>query len=731
MLKILSSGIEKIENLKVFLKEEYEKYNDPKKIEAVAGWGYKSTAKKAISLSKRLDVPYIALEDGFLRSLDLGVNGAKPLSISVDPIGCYYNSKKKSLIDDLVENSDKWFTPQLKEQAKLAIELILKYQISKYNNSIDAKDLLNNYESDSFEDNCSVNKNNIETALQVENIRILKSYFNLKNKILILDQCLGDVSLELGSVPSDVADLMIKKAKTLYPNEEIFLKVHPDVLSKKRESLLYNSFKSQKNVQIISSDVSIISLLKEKPVVFTASSQSGFEALFSGCKVHCFGLPFYAGYGLTFDEVEGSYRREKKVSVELLFAAAYFKLCRYVNPITRQRCSVFEIIELLALQKRINNENRGGAVVFGVKRWKYPIMRAFLGSTSGEVLFCKDPKVALRKAIDNNIPLVQWASKKNKELDNLARKNNVKTLYVEDGFLRSVGLGCDYFRPFSLVFDKGGIYYDPTSQSSLEQILNTIKSHRDYKYLISTASKLRKQIVLSKLSKYNVGEKNGSERLELEALLNSARAKGQKIILVPGQVEDDASVLTAGSGISSNSQLLKSVREDFQDAFIIYKPHPDVLARKRKSSKIDPKENNELKVKLYDFEVKNISITTLFDEVDIVCTLTSLSGFEALLRGIKVRVYGRPFYAGWGLTLDKYNFANRKVNLTIDELIAGVLILYPRYYDWLSGQFMQPLDVVFRLQNLNPKDLPKDPFLVRFIRKLYSLRRKILGVFQK
>ena len=37
--------------------------------------------------------------------------------------------------------------------------------------------------------------------------------------------------------------------------------------------------------------------------------------------------------------------------------------------------------------------------------------------------------------------------------------------------------------------------------------------------------------------------------------------------------------------------------------------------------------------------------------VDEVHTLTSLTGFEALLRGIEVHAYGGPFYAGWGLTM--------------------------------------------------------------------------------
>ena len=63
--------------------------------------------------------------------------------------------------------------------------------------------------------------------------------------------------------------------------------------------------------------------------------------------------------------------------------------------------------------------------------------------------------------------------------------------------------------------------------------------------------------------------------------------------------------------------------------------------------------------------------------------LTSLGGFEALLRGISVTTYGLPFYAGWGLTDDKLNnhkWAKRRTRkLTIEELTFITLVEYPLY----------------------------------------------------
>ena len=72
----------------------------------------------------------------------------------------------------------------------------------------------------------------------------------------------------------------------------------------------------------------------------------------------------------------------------------------------------------------------------------------------------------------------------------------------------------------------------------------------------------------------------------------------------------------------------------------------------------------------------------LLSEVAEVHTMTSLTGFEALLRGLKVTTYGVPFYAGWGLTTDKATIpARRNQCIDLDSLIYATLIAYPRYFD--------------------------------------------------
>jgi capsular polysaccharide export protein len=154
---------------------------------------------------------------------------------------------------------------------------------------------------------------------------------------------------------------------------------------------------------------------------------------------------------------------------------------------------------------------------------------------------------------------------------------------------------------------------------------------------------------------------------------------------VPGQVESDASIRFATPGIRTNIALLQTVRAVNPDAYVVYKPHPDVLAGLRA---MGDGENaafawcNEVVM-----EASMANMLTLVDEVHV---LTSLAGFEALLRGRAVTTYGQPFYAGWGLTCDMAPIPRRTRHLTLSELVAGVLILYPTYISRATGCFTTP-----------------------------------------
>jgi capsular polysaccharide export protein len=232
-------------------------------------------------------------------------------------------------------------------------------------------------------------------------------------------------------------------------------------------------------------------------------------------------------------------------------------------------------------------------------------------------------------------------------------------------------LGSGFAKPYSLSIDSCGIYFDPRKPSDLEYLL---ENHIFSSELIERAKKVREEVVASKFSKYN-------HLVHQELIID--RNSYEKVILVTGQVEDDMSIKFGAFGLN-NSDLLEMVKERNPNAYIIYKPHPDVLSGNRIghiSKEITDVCANEIQT--------DISIDSCIAVSDEIHTLTSGAGFDALLRGKAVFTYGMPFYAGWGLTTDYRTCERRTRVLTLDKLVAATLILFPRYISPKTGKFCE------------------------------------------
>ncbi|MES2017068.1 MAG: beta-3-deoxy-D-manno-oct-2-ulosonic acid transferase [Pseudomonadota bacterium] len=271
------------------------------------------------------------------------------------------------------------------------------------------------------------------------------------------------------------------------------------------------------------------------------------------------------------------------------------------------------------------------------------------------------------QAVPDGAVLLLWGSQP-LPADVLAR---VQAVRLEDGFLRSVGLGSDLTQPLSWVLDRRGLYYDATRPSDLEHLLQNASFAQP---LRARAARLRERIVASRITKYNVGA-GAWQRPALAA----------RVILVPGQVERDASLKFGAPRIATNMALLQAVREANPDAWIVYKPHPDVVAGLRAGG-----DGEALAAQFCNDIVLDVGMDALLPLVDEVHLMTSLTGFEALLRGKKVTCYGLPFYAGWGLTTDIIPLARRTRALCLDELVAAALILYPRYVSRTTAGLISP-----------------------------------------
>lgn len=414
--------------------------------------------------------------------------------------------------------------------------------------------------------------------------------------------------------------------------------------------------------------------------VYAAGGETGFLALLAGRVVRCFDDSFYAGWGVTVDDPRVS-RRTLRRTVDQIFAGACLVATRYLDPY-RNTASTFEqILSILAEWRKIESTNRGVAVLVGMSFWKRRRVAEFFRSTVGAPTFRRTTKGALKAAVtgpSGNIAV--WASRIPAGLVEAAARQKIALIRVEDGFVRSVGLGSDFVPAASLVLDRSGMYYDPDARSDLEQLL--LEAEFDA-VLIARAGKLIDQLVARGVTKYNLTGAS-APALEFPGWDVSVR---RRRILVPGQVEDDLSVRLGGGDIRGNLDLLTRVRAANPDALILYKPHPDVEAGHRIGAIPD-----RLAGQFADRIIRDRSTAALFSQIDELHTLTSLAGFEALLRRLRVVVYGRPFYAGWGLTVDDMA-VDRGRRLTLEELVAGVLILYPRYLDPVT-RLPCPLEIV-------------------------------------
>ncbi len=353
----------------------------------------------------------------------------------------------------------------------------------------------------------------------------------------------------------------------------------------------------------------------------------------------------------------------------------------YRDPFRDGPATIRATIALLADWRRTLEGNLGIVAASGMAWWKRAEIRRFLWSPQQRLALTRRPAAALARARKVGGSLAIWPSRVTGELLDAAREAGVGVVRVEDGFVRSVGLGSNLVPPSSIVVDHAGIHFDPSGPSDLEILLAGTVFDAG---LVERAAALRATIVAAGISKYAAGTAQDV----------SPRAPGgRRRVLVPGQVEDDMSVLAGGGGLASNLELLRRARAREPDAEIWWRPHPDVDAGHRKGAVAD-----EEALQVADRIVRGGPMAPLLEAVDAVHVLTSLTGFEALLRGCEVTCHGTPFYAGWGLTRDLGAIPSRRGRtLSLDELVAGVLILYPRYLDPVTGLPCPPEVLVARM----------------------------------
>ncbi len=580
----------------------------PKPEDTVAVWGNSPTAHRGVRIAEDRNTALLRVEDAFLRSLHPGREGEPPLGLLLDRSGLHFDPTTPSDLEILLSRHPLDDTALL-NRARGAIERLKELNLSKY------------------------------SAFAPDVAPPSPGY------VLVVDQTKGDASVTASGGDRARFLEMLVIAQEENPGTPVLIKTHPETLAGHRDGHFTEQDLSDR-VSFITDNISPWCLLDGAVSVYTLSSQMGFEAILAGHKPRVFGQPFYAGWGLTQDE-NPVLRRQRNLTRAQLFAATMMLYPAWYDPYRDQLCELETVLNTLEAQTQSWREDRMGWTASGMRLWKRKHLQRMFG---------RHHKLRFVPAIPAHPtrPHMVWANQ-SREVEGVTR--------IEDGFLRSRGLGADLVPPMSLVTDDLGIYYDPTQTSRLEEWIIRRETLRPDQEL--RVDRLIAALVSGGLSKYNTGG-------------TAPPLPAGHRILVPGQVEDDASILLGTSSVRTNLDLLRQVRAANPDAVVIYKPHPDVEAGLR-SGRIEAEG-------LADVIARETDPSTLLSEVQEVWTMTSLLGFEALLRGVSVTTLGAPFYAGWGLTTDLGSVpARRGARPSLSGLVHAALIDYPRYLDPVTG----------------------------------------------
>lgn len=604
---------------------------------AVGVWGRKPRAMRGLRAAQRRGLPLLSIEDAFLRSVHPGPKSA-PAGLVLDEIGIFFDASQPSRLENIL-NFEPLDDPALIARARNGIAFLRHYGLSKYN-------------------------------------PVPRGYGKLPKPgyVLVVDQTRGDASITCGSAHDHTFATMLAQARADHPGKEILIRAHPAVSPRAKQGH-FEVADLDSRTTLLCAQINPWDLLEGATAVYCVTSQLGFEAILAGHRPVVFGQPFYAGWGLT-DDQKPCTRRSRSLSAAQLFAAAMLRYPTWVD-ISSGKITSFEgAAQALLARARHHWQNGVPSVAVGMRSWKRAQVARFLNAPQFE----NDPAKAAEKAKKRKGRVVVWSGQESYALRAACANRAVPLWRMEDGFIRSRGLGAALTPAESVVVDDLGIYYDPVQPSRLETLIAGSASLPDV--LLARAACLIEQTTKAKISKYNLALAAPPLPIPPDSL----------VVLVPGQVEDDASIKLGAGDISTNLGLLKAARAAHPEAFIIYKPHPDVEAGLRNGAV----KNAD---RIADIVAANSPILPLIECADMVWTMTSLTGFEALLRGKKVTCLGRPFYAGWGLTQDLGPpMPRRNVQISLPGLVHAALIDYPLYLDPKTGRPCTPEKLVARLQ---------------------------------
>ena len=586
-------------------------------------WGHSPYAGRGTRVAGATGAHLVRIEDAFLRSLHPGRSGDPPMGLIIDRRGIYFDASGPSDLEVLLSTHPLDDTALL-DRARGAMARIAAAHLTKY----------------------AANDPDLEPPPP--------------GYVLLIDQTRGDAAIRLGAASAHSFAEMLAHAMEDHPGAPIVIKTHPETRVGHRAGH-FDPAALPQGVTIDDRPIPPQRLFEGARAVYCVTSLLGFEAILAGHRPVLFGVPFYAGWGLSDDRRPTPARRQRRLTRAQLAAAALILYPTWYDPYHDRLGRIEDVLGALEAEVRAWRADRAGYVAVGMRAWK----RRHLTQFFGPMRFTDDTTTA---AADGRAVMV-WAGREPPALVAACADAKRPLHRLEDGFLRSRGLGAELVPPLSLVVDDLGIYYDPSRESRLDRLI-AAATKMEPKQLLR-AEELVARLVALGVTKYNPG--GAAPEVPL--------AGERPLILVPGQVEDDASIILGAGEVRTNAGLLTRARALYPEALILYKPHPDVVAGLRQGAVAD-----DVLAQCADAVLAQGDPAILLAQVDGVVTMTSGLGFEALLRGVPVTCLGAPFYAGWGLTRDLGPVpAHRKARPSLAALAHAALIIYPRYFDPISG----------------------------------------------
>ncbi len=574
----------------------------------IAVWGQKARGVWWAGRSR------VTLEDAFLRGLRPG-RRVPPYGLLIDPLGVHYDATRPSAVARLL-SEDPLDDAGLRTRAEDALARWRALGFGKY--------------------------------LDHDPVAVAPP----EGCILVVDQLRSDASVRASGAGRAVFLAMLETARRRWPGHPVAVRAHPDAGRGRKQGHLTPA-DLRPGEHWCDGAASPARVLARAHRVLTVSSQLGLDAIWAGHRPVVFGTPIYAGWGLS-DDTARLTGRTRRLSALHLFAGLMLRAPVWVDPFTQRRTRFEHILDVAEAEARAAREDRGGYVASGMALWK---RRSIARTFGGRVRFASP----LGKVSPKETRLVWGTTPPPLGTPHVVR--------VEDGMLRSRGLGARLVPPVSLIADPLGLYYDPARPSLVEH-------HIAESVALTVAERARASQVIAALragglTKY--GPVAG-------ATARPDLPPGPRLLVV-GQVADDASLRLGASGLVRDmAGLLQAARAAHPDASILYKPHPDVEAGLRAG---------DLRGAGANLVLPGADTAWLLERVDRVWTLTSTLGFEALLRGVPVTCLGMPFYAGWGLTDDCAPVPPRRSavrGVTREGLAHAVLIAAPRYVHHGTGR---------------------------------------------